>query len=97
LCACFGFWFSCLKELVLTFLPAPVMVTLDSFHDTLESIPDGVLRAIPLTLLSTLLGVVVVPQFLFIIDDFFQWIAVRRYKKKVMGRNDEMLKKLHAE
>jgi EF hand len=40
-----------------------------------RSIPEGVWNSIPLTILSTILGVIVVPYIILKIDDFFQYLA----------------------
>ena len=47
----------------------------------LSMIPPSVWEALPLTILSTILGIVVVPWCIFQVDDFFQTIADRRAAK----------------
>ena len=49
----------------------------------LAMVPASVWEALPLTILSTILGIVVVPWCIFQVDDFFQTIADRRAAKSM--------------
>ena len=49
----------------------------------LAIVPASVWEALPLTILSTILGIVVVPWCIFQVDDFFQTIADRRAAKSM--------------
>ena len=50
-------------------------------------IPDSVWNAVPLTLVSTILGIVVVPWCIFQVDDFFQRLADTKAKTKLQAEN----------
>jgi hypothetical protein len=54
----------------------------DKMITLLEKVPDSVWNAIPLALISLVLGVLVVPWIIFKVDDFFQYLADRRAKEK---------------
>jgi len=60
-----------------TLIPLPVTRGLGSVQELLELIPESVWNTIPLTLLSTVLCLVLVPWALFKIDEFFQGLADR--------------------
>lgn len=47
-------------------------------YDFLALVPESMWEALPLTILSTILGIVVVPWCIFQVDDFFQTIADRK-------------------
>jgi hypothetical protein len=49
----------------------------------LAMVPESVWHAIPLTLISTVLGIVVVPWCIFQVDDFFQRLADSKAKQKL--------------
>jgi hypothetical protein len=57
--------------------PPSVLDVMDRGGDLWEKVPDSVWNSIPLTLLSTLLGVLVVPNLIFRVDEFFQYLAAR--------------------
>lgn len=61
--------------------PDAIVTMVEQLHHYLSFVPDSVWNSIPLTLLSTLLGLVVVPWTLFQIDDFFQYLAERRQRR----------------
>jgi len=50
-------------------------------RDYLALVPESVWEALPLTMLSTILGIAVVPWCIFQVDDFFQRIADRKAAK----------------
>lgn len=56
-------------------LPDKVVQICSSFKTVLDMIPDSVWETIPVTLISCLLGCLVVPYIIFKIDDFFQSLA----------------------
>jgi hypothetical protein len=68
---------------ILSRLPGPLLFVADAVHDGISFVPEHVWNTIPLTLLSTLLGLLAVPWLLFQIDDFFQYLADRKAKKRV--------------
>ncbi|KAL7576459.1 hypothetical protein ACA910_017969 [Epithemia clementina (nom. ined.)] len=57
--------------------PGWLVVVFAAIVDWWQAVPDSVWNAAPLALLSTLLGVVVVPYCIFQVDDFFQYLARR--------------------
>jgi hypothetical protein len=63
------------NEVFLNRLPSWMLLAFVGFGDWLDMVPDSVWSALPLTIISTTLGIVVVPWIIFKIDDFFQWIA----------------------
>ena len=50
----------------------------NQFQSMVDKIPDSVWSTIPLTLISTILSMMIVPWTLMKIDDFFQYIASGR-------------------
>ena len=62
-------------------LPSVVHKTGDVVHGWVQAIPDSVWNTIPLTLLSTVLSLMLVPWSLLQIDDFFQRLAERSNAK----------------
>jgi hypothetical protein len=56
-------------------VPGSVYQGVDNVQELLSAIPDSVWNTIPLTLLSTVLCLILVPWTLLKIDDFFQWLA----------------------
>jgi hypothetical protein len=65
-------------QCLVTTTPAPLLRFVADLHDLLSFVPDSVWESIPLTFLSTVLGLVVVPWLLLQIDGFFQKMADRR-------------------
>jgi hypothetical protein len=61
--------------------PGFLQVIMEGIGNLGSKVPPKVWNSIPLTLLSTLLGILVVPWLLFQVDDFFQKLAERRAKK----------------
>ena len=57
--------------------PGWMVVILAAVVDWWQAVPDSVWNAAPLALLSTLLGILVVPFVIFQVDDFFQYVAQR--------------------
>jgi hypothetical protein len=53
----------------------------DKIGDLFAMIPTSVWNTVPLTLLSTVLGILVVPWIIFKIDDFFGYLADRQRSK----------------
>lgn len=66
-----------------TSLPTLMHVYAEKMGHLLRMVPDSVWNALPLTIISSVLGIVVVPWIIFKVDDFFQWLADR----KTSGRN----------
>ncbi|GKY97004.1 hypothetical protein MPSEU_000659200 [Mayamaea pseudoterrestris] len=64
-------------------LPAGVFMLLDACNDVKLAIPRRIWNNMPLTLLSTMLGVSLVPLLVFKIDSLTQFLADRRYAHKV--------------
>jgi hypothetical protein len=58
--------------------PEPFVLLTSKITHVMNQIPDAVWSAVPLTILSTILGICVVPWTIFQIDDFFQRIADRK-------------------
>jgi hypothetical protein len=58
--------------------PEPFVHLTSQISYVFKQIPEAVWSAVPLTILSTILGICVVPWTIFQIDDFFQRIADRR-------------------
>jgi hypothetical protein len=63
------------------YVPEPVMQLYDKLVEVLDKIPESVWNTVPLTLLSTILGILVVPYIIFKIDDLFQYLADREKSK----------------
>ena len=61
-----------------TSLPVPLIEAVRRVRELLSAIPESVWNTIPLTLLSTVLCLMLVPWALLKIDDFFQGLADRR-------------------
>ena len=66
---------------VVRWAPEVVVRHASNAYFYLAMIPPSVWEALPLTILSTILGIVVVPWCIFQVDDFFQTIADRRAAK----------------
>lgn len=49
-----------------------------TFSGWIDAIPESVWNTIPLTLISTLLSMMLIPWSLMKIDDFFQWLAEKK-------------------
>jgi hypothetical protein len=60
-----------------TSIPLPVIAAVEKAQDLLGAIPESIWNTIPLTLLSTVLCLVLVPWSLLKIDGFFQGLADR--------------------
>jgi hypothetical protein len=58
-------------------VPEPLWQLYDKIGDVFAMIPASVWNTVPLTLMSTVLGILVVPWIIFKIDDFFGWLADR--------------------
>ncbi len=69
-------------QFVLRCLPGPTLLVISEVDDFLQGLPNSVWNAAPLALLSSILGIVVVPWIIFQIDDFFQWLASRAIRRK---------------
>jgi hypothetical protein len=69
-------------QFVLGCLPGPTLLVISEVNDFLQGLPNSVWNAAPLALLSSILGIVVVPWIIFQIDDFFQWLASRAIRRK---------------
>jgi len=61
--------------------PAPILAAVDKVGGALALVPTAVWNSIPLTLVSTILGTLVVPWLLVQVDAFFQSLANRRKPK----------------
>jgi hypothetical protein len=62
-------------------LPERLLGFVDASNDLVQAIPDRIWNALPLTLLSTLLGIFVVPFLFFKLDTITQWFAEGRDTK----------------
>ena len=60
---------------LVSMLPAMVLTACHSMKHYLDMVPESVWNSIPLTLLSTVLGIAVVPYIIFRIDEFFTQMA----------------------
>ncbi|GAX19285.1 hypothetical protein FisN_4Lh138 [Fistulifera solaris] len=69
-------------QFILRCLPGPTLLVISEVNDFLQGLPHSVWNAAPLALLSSILGIVVVPWIIFQIDDFFQWLASRAIRRK---------------
>lgn len=58
-------------------IPDFIVAALGHANHIWHKIPSAVWSSVPLTLVSTLLGILVVPWCIMKIDDFFQWLANR--------------------
>ena len=67
-----------LGEQVWQALPVRVIHASETLVQAWHAVPDSVWNAAPLTLLSTLLSILVVPIIILQVDDCFQWLAERR-------------------
>jgi hypothetical protein len=61
-------------------VPEPLWEYYDKIGDVFAMIPEAVWNTVPLTLMSTVLGILVVPWTIFKIDDFFGYLADRNSK-----------------
>jgi EF hand len=68
-------------------LPSIVVKLAATAHFYLQTIPDAVWNSIPLTLLSTILGMLVVPYLILQVDDFFQHLAARKVTTAATATN----------
>ena len=59
-------------------LPVSVVNASETLVQAWHAVPDSVWNAAPLTLLSTLLSILVVPIIILQVDDCFQWLAERK-------------------
>lgn len=59
-------------------MPSTLMYTGTTVYRYGAMIPESVWEALPLTVLSTILGIAVIPYIIFQVDDFFQAIADRK-------------------
>jgi EF-hand domain pair len=73
-----------------TILPNFVKVTLSMIQRSIRLVPISIWKALPLTILSTVLGIVVVPYCIFQIDHYFQSLADRHHQHQ-MERNQQKL------
>jgi hypothetical protein len=64
-------------------LPASVMEFLQATNDLTHVVPGRIWNALPLTVLSTLLGLLIVPLLVFKVDSLTQFLADRRHTKKM--------------
>mmetsp|Transcript_38401 Transcript_38401/g.59320 ORF Transcript_38401/g.59320 Transcript_38401/m.59320 type:complete len:333 (-) Transcript_38401:337-1335(-) len=71
-----------LEELVLEKAPAFAWKAGSSVMEVLDMVPESVWNTVPLTLLSTLLSMMIIPWTLMKIDDYFQSLADREQTKK---------------
>lgn len=71
-------WEACTKIINYCHYPAPLLKYYDTIGDAFGMIPESVWNTIPLTLLSTVLGILVIPWFIFEIDDLFSYFASRQ-------------------
>lgn len=62
-------------QLLLRVLPGPLLFVISEVSDSSILSDTMLMETIPITLISVILGIVVVPWFIFRIDDFFQWLA----------------------
>ena len=67
-------------------LPAQIFFVMDTWKELRQLVPDRIWSAVPLTLLSTLLGILIVPLLIYKIDSTTQWVADRRHTKKMRKR-----------
>ena len=67
---------------LLSLTPSAILRFSSKVGDLLASIPESVWNTVPLTLISTILGILVVPWVIFKVDDFFQYLASRKAKEK---------------
>lgn len=68
------------SEKLINALPDAVLDIFSKMKSLLELVPQAMWDTIPLTLISTILGILVVPWIIFKIDDFFQYLADRKAK-----------------
>ena len=71
------------EMLVLRSLSPPAMLVLCELGDRIAEVPPAVWKALPVTFISIVLGIVVVPAIIFKIDDFFQWLVDGKGRKPV--------------
>jgi ABC-type proline/glycine betaine transport system permease subunit len=62
-------------------VPEPLWQLYDKIGHVFAMIPASIWNTVPLTLLSTVLGILVVPWTIFQIDDFFGYLADRQRSK----------------
>lgn len=63
--------------------PPPLVAAGTRLNRLFAAVPVAVWQAVPLTLLSTVLGIVVVPYCIFQVDDYFQRVADRRGRASI--------------
>lgn len=69
------------RDYLLSFISDPVLLVFAEIGDKLAEIPDSVWDALPLTILTVVLSIIVVPYIIFKVDDFFQWIVDPDHQK----------------
>lgn len=75
-----------IRDQILSYIPDAVKDSYVYVDELIEKVPESVWNSIPLTLLSTILSITVVPWLIFRIDDFFQFLAKRANEHEV-GQN----------
>ena len=72
--------------------PPTIMGWALKIWDILEEVPEAVWSTVPVTLISCVLGCLVVPYCIFKIDEFFDWLADRN-KAKLKANHELQQKK----
>lgn len=67
-------------------IPAVVIQGTEKVQEVISAVPESVWNTIPLTLLSTILSLMLIPWSLLKIDDVFQWLAERKQKKPTTNK-----------
>ena len=70
----------------MTILPNFIKVIISMIQRCIGMVPISIWKALPLTILSTVLGIVVVPYCIFQVDHYFQTLAERHHQRQ-MARN----------
>lgn len=69
-------------QFVLRCLPGSILLIFSAIDDFIQDLPTSGWNAVPLALVSSILGIAVVPWIIFQIDDLFQWLASRAIRRK---------------
>lgn len=69
-------------DLFLRCIPGSILLVISELGDIIHALPNSVWNTLPRTLVSSIIGIAVVPWIIFSIDDFFQLLASRSMRRK---------------
>ena len=80
-----------IQFIYVTILPKFIKVIISMIERSIRIVPISVWKALPLTILSTVLGIVVVPYCIFQIDHYFQTLADRHHRRQLERNQQKMM------